>query len=199
MEAPQQTLPRMEPGHVSDQKLPRVEGVGVHDDVATSEYPKYIDHPTRGLTLAHDADHEAMLREEIANLPPAPPPTEEELVKAEMEKMLGRPVTDAEWKFSQDIGLVSSLHRPTTVLADLSAASYPGAAVPGTTFYGNDSWPPTPPLYPVQPQDVSTVVEYETKAYADGSSATGIAPLPDVSPEGAPVVETVTEPAKPAE
>jgi hypothetical protein len=33
--------------------------------------------------------------------------------------------------------------------------------------------------------------EVETKNYEDGSSATGVAPLPDVSPEGAPAV---TEP-----
>jgi hypothetical protein len=35
---------------------------------------------------------------------------------------------------------------------------------------------------------VNEQLAYETKQYADGSSATGVAPLPDVSPEGSPVV-----------
>lgn len=170
MEAPQQTLPRMEPGHVSDQKLPRVEGVGVHDDVAPSEYPKYIDHPTRGLTLANDADHEAMLREEIANLPPVPPPTQEALAKAELEKTLGRPLTDLECMVGAKALLAFVKDKSTIVV------------------FHPDMEPEPDPIEEMLKYGVlEKAPDTETKVYADGSSATGTAPLPDVSPEGAPV------------
>jgi hypothetical protein len=45
----------------------------------------------------------------------------------------------------------------------------------------------SPPLTPL-PDGNTANVTVETKDYTDGSSATGVAPLPDHSPEGAPEV-----------
>lgn len=93
-----QKLPAVEPGHTSNQKLPRVEGVGVQDAVVPSAYPKWVNHPRRGLTLAETPEYEAMLHLEISMLPAEPELTEDEVAKIALEKILGRVLTGLEMK-----------------------------------------------------------------------------------------------------
>jgi hypothetical protein len=73
MDAPAQTLPRVEPGHETPLlKLPRQEGVGVEDKPGDPNYPKHITHPYGGTLIATDADHEETINASIAALPPKP-------------------------------------------------------------------------------------------------------------------------------
>lgn len=92
----EQKLPAVEPGHVSEQTLPRVEGQGVQDDIAHSEYPKWFQHRGTGAILVRSAEEEAMRQAESDALPPPADPTDDDLAKAELEKELRRPLTDLE-------------------------------------------------------------------------------------------------------
>jgi len=100
----QQKLPATE-GHVSAQKMPRVEGEGVKDAVETSDYPKHVPHPIHGSVIAKSAEHEAEILGQIAALPPKPEPTADELEMLFLEKSVGRSFTDTEKAFVKEIML----------------------------------------------------------------------------------------------
>lgn len=191
MESITQTLPRMEPGHVSTQVLPRVEGEGIHDDVVPSEYPKWIQHRGMGPIQVQNADEEAMRVAESDALPEPPPPTEQEIAKTKLEKIVGRPLTDLESLGS--VFLLSLVDEKNTIVYHPDAVAMADENARIAAEYGFDlsTLPPVPeaPAIHAVPE-----VEHETKVYADGSRASGPAPLPDVSLEGAPVVETAAEP-----
>lgn len=102
----EQKLPALESGHVSDQKLPRQEHVGVADAPGPADFPKYVKHPGRGLILVNTPEREQELLAEIDALPSAPPPSEMELEILALESAMGRPFTDTEKAFLHEIGKV---------------------------------------------------------------------------------------------
>lgn len=132
----EQKLPAVEPGHVSDQALPRVEGQGVQDDVVHSEYPKWFQHRGTGAILVQSAEEEAMRQAESDALPPPADPTEDDLAKAELEKELGRPLTDIECMvgpaallhFTRDKGTLLVFH-PDQLAASISRMEDDGGAI----------------------------------------------------------------------
>lgn len=63
----------------------------------------------------------------------------------------------------------------------------PPSAEPTTTALAQENPLATSQVEAAAATDAPLVVE--AKTYADGSSSTGVAPLPDVSPAGAPAVE----------
>jgi hypothetical protein len=118
MEIPAQTLPRVEPGHAVPEKmvLPRVEGVGVKDAPGDPDYPKMVPHPIHGSVMALSADHEQEILTQIADLPPAAPPTDDQVRDAEIEKALKRPMTDSEKAFVSELEMAS--RTPGQVIVD---------------------------------------------------------------------------------
>jgi hypothetical protein len=171
---PEQTLPRVEPGHESPLlKLPTVEnGAQVKDNVTPSDYPKHVTHPWGGTVIAKDAEHEATILASIAALP-AKPAEPVFTFGDECATLLGRDLTADERTFCNSVE--TAAHKAYE--AGVATAVPPDDQEPDEVIQI-----PAPTV--------------ETKQYADGSSATGIAPLPDVSPEGAPVVTASTPAAE---
>ena len=171
MQVPAQTLPRMEPGHVSNQKLPAEHLANLKDPTPESEYPKVIRHPIRGEYTVKDADEEKMILAEIdeynakVNAPEDEDGDEHFVFADEVKVLTGRELTDAEKAFCAEIQKAAQKHH--TLSREKMEALTGGPEVE---------------------QEPDETLKTETKQYVDGSSATGVAPLPDVSPDGASVV-----------
>jgi hypothetical protein len=160
----------MEPGHVSNQKLPTEHLVGLKDPTPESEYPKVIRHPIRGEYTVKDADEEKMILAEIdeynakVNAPEDEDEDEHFAFADEVKVLTGRELTDTEKAFCAEIEAAATKQH---ALSREKMEALTGG--------------------PEVEQEPDETLKIETKEYADGSSATGVAPLPDVSPEGAPV------------
>lgn len=93
------------------------------------------------------------------------------------------------WKNTEAGKPVAELHTETTEYPD-------GTLEIGTFATGTGTYVPGQPLYrgKLSAEDLEALAtkcagETETVRYEDGSSATGIAPVPRVSPEGSPIVQ----------
>ncbi len=82
------------------------------------------------------------------------------------------------------IGGAPAKNEPPPAAPEVVEAAAPPAEVPAAVEA-------PAPVEAAPATDAPIVVE--TKTYADGSSATGVAPLPDESPNGAPVVDAPVE------
>jgi hypothetical protein len=137
--------------------------------------------------IAKDAEHEAVLRASHALLPPKPADPVFSFGD-ECATLMKRDLTPTERQFCNDIE--TAAHKsyeagnapfvppdPDSEPDEVIEIPAPAAATTGVLPVMSESAPAN-----------------ETKQYADGSSATGPGPLPDVSPEGAPAVPVGTEP-----
>lgn len=161
MEAPQQTLPAVEPGHAipKELKLPKVEGEGVRDAPGDPDYPKMVPHPVHGTVKATSAEHEAQIAADIAELPPPAPPTADDERNTKIEQAIGRPMTDAEKDFIDELEAAS--RKPPV---QPSTADVPDTFTAGGALAASPAGVPVP--VPEDPTQVAAKAQAAAEAVA---------------------------------